>query len=160
MKTYKGRYKVKNTKKYKGDYENVIFRSLWERNCFRWCDENPKVQSWSSEEVVVPYFYEVDKRYHRYFLDLKITFKEGKTILVEIKPDSQTKPPKKGSRRTKTFINEAATYVRNMNKWDAANEFAKDNGYEFQIWTEKTLESMGILPKSMKPLKPFTNRKK
>ena len=24
----------------------------------------------------------------------------------------------------------------------------------------KTLESMGILPKSMKPLKPFTNRKK
>ena len=45
-----------------------------------------------------------------------------------------------------------------MNKWDA-NEFAKDNGYEFQIWTEKTLESMGILPKSMKPLKPFTNRK-
>ena len=66
MKTYKGRYKVKNTKKYKGDYANVIFRSLWERNCFRWCDENPKVASWSSEEVVVPYFYEVDKRYHRY----------------------------------------------------------------------------------------------
>ena len=42
-----------------------------------------------------PYFYEVDKRYHRYYLDLKITFKEGKTILVEIKPDSQTKPPER-----------------------------------------------------------------
>ena len=40
------------------------------------------------------------------------------------------------------------------------DQIAKDNGYEFQIWTEKTLESMGILPKSMKPLKPFTKRKK
>ena len=137
MKTYKGRYKVKNTKKYKGDYENVIFRSLWERNCFRWCDENPKVQSWSSEEVVVPYFYEVDKRYHRYFLDLKITFKEGKTILVEIKPDSQTKPPRKGSRRTKTFINGGATYVRNMNKWDAAMSLQKTMGMSFKSGQKK-----------------------
>ena len=31
-----------------------------------------------------------------------------------------------------------------MNKWEAADEYAKDNGYEFQVWTEKTLNSMGI----------------
>ena len=57
-------------------------------------DENPKVQYWSSEETVVPYYYEIDKRYHKYYLDLKITFKEGKTILVEIKPEKETKPPR------------------------------------------------------------------
>ena len=51
-----------------------------------------KVQYWSSEETVVPYYYEIDKRYHKYYLDLKITFKEGKTILVEIKPEKETKP--------------------------------------------------------------------
>ena len=30
----------------------------------------------------------------------------------------------------------------------------------FQIWTEKTLTAMGIMPKSTKPLKPFKRRKK
>ena len=163
MKTYKGRYRVKNTKKYKGDYEKVIYRSLWERHCFRWCDENPKVASWSSEETIVPYYYEIDKRYHKYYLDLKITFVEGKTLLVEIKPDKETKPPRSNGTRSKRFITEATTYVKNMNKWEAADEFAKDNGYEFQIWTEKTLTAMGIMPKStkpLKPLKPFTRRKK
>lgn len=156
---YSGRYRVKNTSKYKGDVQNVIYRSLWEKHCFKWCDDNPKVKSWSSEEVVIPYLYEVDRRYHRYFMDLKITMTDGKTILVEIKPHKETQPPT-GSRRTRKFITEAATYVKNMNKWEAADEYAKDRGWHFQIWTEKTLSSMGILPKSTKPLKPFKRRKK
>ena len=83
---YSGRYRVKNTSKYKGDVQNVIYRSLWEKHTFKWCDDNPKVKSWSSEEVVIPYLYEVDRRYHRYYMDLKITMTDGKTILVEIKP--------------------------------------------------------------------------
>ena len=57
-------------------------------------------------------------------------------------------------------MTEAATYVKNMNKWEAADNYAKDRGWEFQIWTEKTLTSMGIMPKSTKPLKPFKRRKK
>ena len=57
------------------------------------------------------------------------------------------------------------TYVKNMNKWEAANEYAKDRGWEFQIWTEKTLKSMGILKefkktKKLKPLKPFRKKPK
>ena len=48
---YSGRYIVNNTKKYKGDFTQVVYRSLWERNVFKWCDENPKVKAWSSEEV-------------------------------------------------------------------------------------------------------------
>jgi len=86
---YSGRYQVLNPKKYLGDHTNVIYRSLWERDCFKWCDMNPKVKAWSSEEVIIPYYYEVDKRYHRYFPDLKIIF-SNKTILVEIKPDKET----------------------------------------------------------------------
>ena len=156
---YSGRYRVKNTSKYKGDVQNVIYRSWWEKHSFKWCDDNPKVKSWSSEEVVIPYLYEVDRRYHRYFMDLKITMTDGKTILVEIKPHKETQPPT-GSRRTRKFITEAATYVKNMNKWEAANEYAKDRGWHFQIWTEKTLSSMGILPKSTKPLNPYKRRKK
>ena len=86
---YSGRYQVKNPKKYLGDPSAVVYRSLWERAAFQWCDANPAVKGWSSEEVVIPYYYDVDKKYHRYFVDLKIVMKE-KTILVEIKPDNNS----------------------------------------------------------------------
>ena len=144
---YSGRYQVKNPKKYAGDYTKVIYRSLWERNVFRWCDDNPKVKKWSSEEIVVPYFYDVDKKYHRYYVDLKIVM-EGKTLLVEIKPEKETTPPT-GQRKTKQYINEGLTYIKNMNKWEAASSYAKDRGWDFQIWTEKTLQEMKLLTKPM-----------
>jgi hypothetical protein len=156
---YSGKYKVKNFKKYKGDYTNVVYRSMWEKWCFKWCDENSEVKSWSSEETVIPYFYDVDKKYHRYFVDLKITFKSGKTVLIEIKPDKETKPPVNPGKKTKKYINEGLTYIKNINKWKAAQQFAKDRNWEFVIWTENTLESMGIKPKSTKPLKPFQRKK-
>jgi hypothetical protein len=155
---YSGKFKPKNVNKYRGDYTKIVYRSLWERHCFKWCDLNKDIKGWSSEETVVPYFYEVDKKYHRYFIDLKITFKDGKTILVEIKPDKETRPPT-GAKRTKKYISEGLTYVKNMNKWEAANKFAKDRNWDFQIWTEHTLHDMGIKPKSTKPLKPYSRKK-
>ena len=85
---YSGKYKP-NIKKYSGDPDKVTYRSHWEKLCFMWCDSNPSVKSWSSEETVVPYFWDIDKKMHRYFVDLKITFADGKTILVEIKPDKK-----------------------------------------------------------------------
>jgi len=153
MKTYSGKYRIKHRSKYQGDADNIIYRSGWEARCFSWCDNNPSIKKWSSEEIVIPYLYEVDKRYHRYFVDLKIMFKDGKTVLVEIKPEIQTAPPKYTGRKTKRYINEGMTYIKNMNKWKAAENFAKDRDWEFQIWTEKTLRSMGILPKQLKALK-------
>ena len=39
-----------------------------------------------------------------------------------------------------------------MNKWKAAESYAKDRGWTFEIWTEKTLIKMGIMPKQLKPL--------
>jgi hypothetical protein len=156
--TYKGRYRVKNPEKYKGDYSNVVYRSLWEKHAFKWCDQNSEIKYWSSEETVIPYLYEVDRKYHRYFMDLKIVYRSGKTVLIEIKPEKELSPPK-GDRRTKRYINEGLTYIKNQNKWKAASEYAKDQGWEFQIWTEKQLNAMGIMPKSTKPLKPFTRKK-
>lgn len=167
MATYSGKYKVKHRSKYKGNPDNVVYRSMWERHCFHWCDMNSQIKSWSSEEVVIPYLWEIDKKYHRYFMDLKISFKDGKTILVEIKPEKETKPPKKPD-RSKRYINEAMTYVKNQNKWQAAAEYAKDRGWGFEIWTEKTLTSLGIMPsqskkgalKPLKPMKPFRKKPK
>ena len=42
-------------------------------------------------------------------------------------------------RKTKRYIQEAATYVVNQSKWKAATEFCKDHGWEFQVITEKHL---------------------
>lgn len=163
---YSGKYKPKNRAKYKGDPDNIVFRSMWERYCFVWLDNNPDIVSWSSEETVIPYFYEVTKRYHRYFVDLKFTTTEGKTFIVEVKPHKETEPPKRPD-KSKRYISEAMTYVKNQNKWNAAERYAKDNGYTFMIWTEKELTKMGILPKQsekqlkpLKPLKPFRKKKK
>ena len=163
---YSGRYIVSNRDKYKGDADNVVYRSLWELACFKWCDGHPEIKYWSSEETVIPYFYDVDKKYHRYFVDLKITYNSGRTVLIEIKPDKETKPPE-GQKRTRKYINESLTYVKNMNKWEAANEYCKDRGWEFHIWTEETLREMGLLTKPVpgklkKPLKkmaPYRKKK-
>ena len=152
---YSGRYRVKNRSKYKGNPDNVVFRSLWERNAFKWCDETKEVKYWVSEEVVILYLWEVDKKYHRYFMDLKITFSNGKTVLVEIKPEKETKPPAFNGKKTKRYINEGMTYIKNMTKWSAAQEYAADRGWGFEIWTENKLSIMGILPKPKKTIKPI-----
>lgn len=160
---HSGTYKVINPDKYKGDHTNVVFRSMWELYCFQWCDLSGSVKQWSSEEVVISYFYEADKKYHRYFVDLKITLSDNTTILVEIKPEKETVVPKRPD-RSKRYITEALTYVKNQCKWKAAEEFANDRGWKFQVWTEKTLVAMGIMPaytdKTMKPLKPLRPLKK
>jgi len=162
---YSGLYSAKNVSKYKGDYTNIVYRSLWEKAVFQWCDNNPKVKGWSSEEIVVPYYYDVDKRYHKYYVDVKIIF-EDKTLLVEIKPEKETIPPV-GSKRTKRYITEGLTYVKNMNKWEAADNYAKDRGWEFQVWTEKTLQEMKLLTKPVpgklkayKPLPAYRKKRK
>lgn len=141
---YSGRYTVKNKKKYEGDHSKVIFRSLWERQVFRWIDENKDIKSWSSEEVVIPYRCATDNRVHRYFMDVKMTTADNQVHLIEIKPKNQTKKPDKTRRKTKKFLKEAITYIKNESKWKAADEYAKDRGWKFHIWTEDTLKKLGI----------------
>lgn len=160
---YSGRYKVINPDKYKGDHTNVVYRSKWELYCFQWCDNTADIVEWSSEEVIIPYYYDVDKKYHRYFMDLKIKFKNGKILLVEIKPEKETQVPKRPD-KSKRYITESLTYIKNQCKWKAAETFAKDRGWAFEVWTEKNLTAMGIMPaytdKTMKPLKPIKPMRK
>ena len=41
--TYKGKYTVKDKKKYVGDPDKVVYRSLWERQAFRWVESQPNI---------------------------------------------------------------------------------------------------------------------
>jgi hypothetical protein len=138
-KTYSGKWKPKYPQKYKGDVNNIRYRSLWERNAFRWVEKQSFVKWWNSEETVIGYVCDTDKRVHRYFVDLTIRTMDGKTILVEIKPFKETQVPKKKNLR------EALTYMKNTSKWRYAKKYCDDRpGYKFEIWTEKTLEGLGI----------------
>ena len=143
MKTHKGYYKPRNPDKYNGDPNNIIYRSSWERMCMVYFDNNPNVLQWGSEEVIVPYRSPIDGRLHRYYPDflIKVLTSKGDTdtILIEVKPYSQTQPPIVRSRKTKKYINEVATYGINSSKWQFAKEYCKDRGWKFQIITENEL---------------------
>ena len=90
---YSGYFRPKNPKKYVGDPTNIIMRSSWETMFASWCDKNPAVLKWSSEETVIPYRCPTDDRIHRYFVDFQIQVqqKDGKLkrYLVEVKPAKQ-----------------------------------------------------------------------
>jgi hypothetical protein len=140
---YKGKFRPKHPKKYRGDPTKIIYRSLWERNCMRYFDDNPNVLKWSSEEVIVPYKSPLDGRYHRYFPDflIRIKNKQGQleTIMIEVKPYKETKEPKPQKRLTKKYLVEVKTWSINKSKWEAAIEFCKDRKWKFMIITEKEL---------------------
>ena len=142
--SYKGRYTLKHPEKYIGDAKKIVYRSLWERQAFKWCENNPKVKAWNSEEIVVPYKSSVDKKLHRYFVDLLIQMEDKSTYLVEIKPKKETKPPKKPKRKSKRYINEQLTFIKNQDKWEPESEFADYKGSKFQVWTEETVKNLGI----------------
>lgn len=141
---YSGRYIVQKPEKYEGDPTKVFYRSLWERQAFKWCEANSQVVSWSSEETVIPYRCKTDNKIHRYFVDLKIRLANGTIYLIEIKPKKETAPPKQPARKTKKYISEVMTYAKNSSKWEAAQEYCMSRGWQFTIWTEDTLKSFGI----------------
>ena len=131
---------LKNPKKYKGP-RPITLRSGLEINwVMKFLDLHSSVLEWSSENVIVPYFYPIDRKRHRYFVDfwMKVRESDGsiKEYLIEIKPKSQTVPPKIPKRKTRSYMNEVATYVKNQSKWQAAEEYAGRNDMTFKVITE------------------------
>ena len=146
MKTYKGFFKPRNPKKYRGDPTNIIYRSRWESLVMSRFDLDPNVIWWQSEEIVIPYRSPVDGRIHRYFPDFLVKMKTVNgdyiTALIEVKPASQTKPPvlKEGvNPKSRKYINEVYTWGVNSAKWKAAKEYCEERKYKFIILTEKEL---------------------
>ena len=104
--SYKGIYRPSNPKKYRGDFRNIIYRSLWERKMMQYCDLSKSILEWSSEEFFIPYHDPTTRRLRRYFPDffIKYTDKRGniRKSVIEVKPMRETKEPvvtKKKSRK-------------------------------------------------------------
>lgn len=140
--TYHGKFIPKHPEKYKGNPNNIVYRSSWEQKVMRYLDNHPQIEWWASEELHIKYLSPVDNRIHRYFPDfiVKVRKSDGSsaTYILEVKPMAQTtlRAPK---RQTRKFLEEVKTYAVNQAKWKAADEFCKDHGWEFKVITEHDL---------------------
>jgi hypothetical protein len=141
--SYKGKFTPQNPEKYKGDYKNIIYRSLWELKVMKYFDQNPNILYWASEELIIPYLSPVDQKMHRYFPDFiaQIKNKNGviQTYILEVKPYKQTKSPEKKGKNQRKYLNESLTYAINQEKWRAADIFCQKKGWVFKILTENEL---------------------
>jgi|TARA_X000001388_G_scaffold71644_1_gene61628 hypothetical protein len=140
---YKSKYLPENKEKYVGNFENIICRSTWERKMCKYLDLNENVINWNSEELTIPYYSPIDKKWHKYYPDFltKIKDKKGeiKTYLIEVKPKKQTKEPNRAKMQKKTYMKEMCRYTINKCKWEAAKKLCDENGWIFKILTEDDL---------------------
>lgn len=110
-----------------------------------WCDKSDAVTKWNSEDLIVPYLCPTDNRMHRYYVDFIIKLKTGRVLIVELKPDVQTRPPvQKKKKLTKSYLDQTLAYIKNEAKWKAARQYCEKNNYEFNVWTEFTLDKLNI----------------
>ena len=141
--SYKGRYQPNNPLKYKGNFRNIIYRSLWELKFMKYCDSNQNILEWGSEEFWLPYRSPLDNKVHRYFPDFYIKVRENngmvKKYVIEIKPKKQCIEPKPQKKKTRTYIYEVREYAKNQAKWKAAEEYCLDRGLQFKVLTENEL---------------------
>ena len=139
-KSFKGIYNPINPGKYVGNVKTIIYRSLLERRFMVFCDNSPNIDNWASEELAIRYYSPIDNKWHRYYPDFIVKTKQGKKLIIEIKPSRQCKPPKiPVSRQTKSYMRESLEYIKNQAKWQAASKYCEDQNAEFKIITEKDL---------------------
>ncbi|SVA13751.1 uncharacterized protein METZ01_LOCUS66605 [marine metagenome] len=146
-----GRYVIQNKEKYVANLQECEYRSSWELKYMKYLDRHPNVVEWGSENVILPYYNPIEKKYRRYFVDfyvkVKTTTGEYKKYIVEVKPAIQCKPPVKPKKQTQAYIKKLKVYIMNQAKFKAARKWADKRGWEFIILTEKDL---GIKTKKLR----------
>jgi hypothetical protein len=143
-----GYYEPQNPEKYNGPLP-IIYRSSYELKVCQFFDRNINILEWASETAIwggesvpVPYMKPTTGRVHRYFPDYIVKAKDrhGKITerLIEVKPSSQARKPRKTS-NLKSYATQMTTFSINEAKWEAATRFAKEHGMLFEVLTEKEI---------------------
>lgn len=141
-KKYKqGKFNPLNPQKYKGNPNEIYYRSGWELKLMILFDNNPNILQWSSEEIVIPYRDPINGHRRRYFPDFWIKKKEKDNQIIEeiieVKPFKETIIPVKGRKKPRTLLAEQVKFVTNQAKFEAATDTCKKMGWKFTIITEK-----------------------
>ena len=95
---------------------------------------------------------------HNYYPDFYVMIRDdddedGTKVqkwLIELKPHYQTErpiPPPPGAKlqEMKKFNEAVKLYLQNAKKWEAGIAWAKEHNMEFKVFTENTLQKMGII---------------
>lgn len=148
-----GFYSLKNPEKYKGDPNNVKFRSSWEYAFCNYLDNNEKIIKWSCEQPIITYK-DLRNKVHRYYPDFYYEIKtDGDNlmdkVIVEIKPKVELFPPVEPKNQTAKALENheyaVRTHIKNKLKWSAAEEYARKRGMQFVIITEDHLQKAGLI---------------
>lgn len=146
-----GVFKPKNPKKYCGTKYNqktgesqITFRSSYEQAFMQWLDLHPSVIGWSSEEYIIKYYNPIKQREARYIMDFYVKYRDKKgkihEELIEVKPYTQTQPPKVSKKKKQTTIlKENSDWLVNTAKWERAKVYCHHRGWRFRILTEREI---------------------
>ena len=138
-----GKFKPKFPKKYKGDVNNICYRSSWELKYMLELDHDPQIVEWASEEIFVYYTHPISGRLSRYFPDFFVKRKDKhgivETYLIEIKPKHQAMMMSKAKKTSKKYLTEGLTVAVNHAKWGSAERFCEKHGWKFKVLTEDQL---------------------
>ena len=134
----KGFYTPKHPEKYRGDPTKIRFLSSWEARMMSFCDTNPNVLEWASEEIRIKYWNPFKSKVCDYIPDFLIKYRNTKgeivVKLIEVKPSKED--PRYAASRKRISTYDKASMILNHAKWTAAKAFCDKAGIEFTVLTE------------------------
>ena len=137
----RGKFQLNNPAKYVGNH-HPTYRSSWEWQFMKFCDQDPRIMKWASEAIKIPYKDPFTGRQTIYVPDFFIQYadKNGKiqVELIEVKPENQTIKEKLGRSR-----HNQASWIVNQAKWEAARAWCKQQGIIFRVVSEHDIFHTG-----------------
>ena len=133
----KGLYTPQFPEKYLGDIRKIRFLSSWELRFMNFCDLNPNVVAWGSEEFRVKYFNPVKNKVCDYIPDFIIKYKDSNgNIITEV---IEIKPLKESVLKPKMSTYDKVALVVNHAKWTACKAMCDTAGIKFRVITEQDM---------------------
>ena len=129
------RFTPKFPEKYMGDPRRIVSRSSWELMYMNALDNSRLVSKWMSEprNLKITYVDPLTRKVKTYWPDFLIQYVDGSIEVVEIKPLKEASLNKAVSQYDKLML------VKNIAKWQAAEQFAKRIGAKFRVVTEQQM---------------------
>jgi hypothetical protein len=153
-----GYFVCQNPDKYIANLNEIVYRSSLEYKFCLYMDTSDRVLKWGSEVVKIPYYSPLDQKQHMYHMDFYVEMKSDtnpsgiERLLVEVKPHDEaikviknTPPPAPKTMTPKAIKNweyALKEHVRNQQKWNYAQEWARQRHMKFMIVTEKILNQL------------------
>ena len=155
-KWYHGEYKPSNPDKYNGDITDIIYRSKWEYKFCYYCDNEDRIKKWISEPPQHKIQYDVmeygkykQKTYNPdFWIQVERLDGEMDELIIEVKPYKQSIEPVEPKTSTvkslRNYEYALRQYIKNINKWDAADAYCKKRAMTFYVLTEKYFDERQI----------------